>query len=46
MWKYDRCFNRDLDASRVLKATHLSPTDFESVEEGIRRELAKLGWER
>lgn len=46
MWKYDRCFNRDLDASRVLKATRLSPTDFESVEEGIRRELAKLDWRK
>jgi len=42
-YKYDRRFNRDLDASKVLRVTGLTAKDFETVEEGIRRELKKLG---
>lgn len=42
-YKYDRRFNRDIDASKVLRVTGLTANDFETVEEGIRRELKKLG---
>lgn len=44
-WKYDRRFNRDVDCSKVLKATGLTSADFASVEEGIRHELKKLGYD-
>lgn len=42
-YKYDRRFNRDIDASKVLRVTGLTAKDFETVEEGIKRELKKLG---
>jgi len=42
MWDYDRRFNRDIDSSKILRATGLSRNDFASVEEGIKRELEKL----
>ena len=42
MWTYDRSFNRDIDASRVLAATGLSAKDFTSVRDGIRTELEIL----
>lgn len=42
-WKHDRRYNRDVDCSKVLKATGLTAADFTPVEEGIRRELKKLG---
>ena len=44
-WGYihDRRYNRDIDCSKVLRATGLTEKDFASVEEGIRREVAKLG---
>ena len=42
IWKYDRAFNRDVDASRVLAATGLSQADFKSVREGIAIELEKI----
>jgi len=44
-WKHDRRYNRDVDCSKVLKATGLTRADFTPVEEGIRRELKKLGRE-
>ena len=44
-WKYDRRFNRDVDCSKVLKATGLTSADFASIEEGIRHELKKLGYD-
>lgn len=40
---YDRRFDRDVDCSKVLKATGLTKQDFSTVEEGIRKELIKLG---
>lgn len=40
---YDRLFDRDIDNSKVLKATGLGKEDFKSVEEGICIELQKCG---
>lgn len=45
-WLYDRRFNRDIDPSAVLFATGLKKEDFVSVKEGIKQELALLGWRR
>ena len=42
MWEYDRRYNRDIDCSKILRVTGLSHSDFCSVEDGIRREIAKL----
>jgi len=42
MWKYDRKFDRMIDASKVLAATGLTGKDFASVREGIAAELAIL----
>lgn len=42
-WKHDRHYNRDVDCSKVLKATGLTADDFVAIEEGLRRELKKLG---
>jgi nucleoside-diphosphate-sugar epimerase len=42
MWDYDRRFNRDIDSSKILRATGLSKNDFASLEEGIKRELEKI----
>jgi len=42
-WKHDRRYNRDVDCSKVLKATGLTSADFTSIEDGLRRELKKLG---
>ncbi len=39
MWKYDRIFNRDIDASKVLKVTGLKQSDFTSVSDGIKIEI-------
>jgi len=39
MWKYDRAYNRNIDASKVLKVTGLKKEDFSSVEDGIRKEF-------
>ena len=44
MWKYDRLFNRDVDPTKILRVTGLTPSDFLSVEEGLRREIKKIGW--
>ena len=41
-WFYDRRFNRDMDCSKILRVTGLASSDFASVEEGIRLELAKI----
>jgi nucleoside-diphosphate-sugar epimerase len=38
-WVFDRRFNRDIDCSKVMKATGLTPQDFSSVEQGIITEL-------
>lgn len=40
---YDRHYNRDIDCSKVLRVTGLTKQDFSTVEEGIRKELIKLG---
>ncbi|MBQ6804026.1 MAG: NAD-dependent epimerase/dehydratase family protein [Clostridia bacterium] len=45
-WVHDRRYNRDVDCSNVLKATGLTSADFATVEEGIRYELKKLGYEK
>ena len=42
IWKYDRIFNRDVDASRILAATGLSTPDFSTVREGLEIELSIL----
>ena len=43
-WHYDRVFDRDIDNSKILKATGLSPEDFKSIKEGVQIELRKLGF--
>lgn len=43
IWKYDRQWNRDIDASKILRVTNLSENDFTSIEDGIKHELNKLG---
>lgn len=40
---YDRNYNREVDNSKVLKATGLTSKDFTPFKEGIRIELEKLG---
>lgn len=45
-WYHDRCYNRKIDASKILKATGLTRSDFASVADGIRAELAILNWKR
>ena len=45
IWKYDRIFNRDVDASRILDATELSSSDFTGVREGLEIELSILASE-
>ena len=42
-WHYDRIYNRDVDNSKVLKATGLTKDDFTSIRDGIYIELKKLG---
>ncbi len=42
-WHYDRAYDRQIDNSKVLKATGLSREDFKSIKEGIYIELKKLG---
>ena len=46
IWKYDRAFNRDIDASRVLAATGLTAADFATVSEGIAAELKNKNWKK
>ena len=41
-WIYDRRYNRDIDATKVLRVTGLTQADFASIEEGLRRELKKI----
>ncbi len=41
-WTYDRTFNREIDCSKILRVTGLKKQDFASIEEGLRRELAKI----
>ena len=38
-WKYDRAYNRDIDATKVLRVTGLGKGDFLSVHDGILEEL-------
>ena len=42
IWKYDRAFSRDIDSSKILRATGLSQDDFATVEDGIRHEVKKI----
>lgn len=44
--KYDRFFDRQIDNSKVLKATGLSDKDFLSIREGIKIELDKIGFKK
>jgi len=46
IWKYDRAFSRDIDASRVLAATGLTRADFATVRDGIAAELKNKNWQR
>lgn len=46
IWRCDRRFNRDIDASKVLRVTGLSKKDFATIEEGIAEELKNLGWKK
>lgn len=41
-WTYDRRYDRAIDCSKVLKVTGLSKDDFDSIETGLRQEIAKL----
>ncbi len=41
-WVYDRRFNRDIDASKILRVTGLTAADFTSVKDGIQIELEKI----
>lgn len=45
VWRYwqDRRYDRDMDCSKVLRVTGLAKEDFATVEEGIKKELSKLG---
>ena len=43
MWFYDRAYDREIDNTKVLKATGLTKEDFKSIKEGIEIELTKLG---
>ena len=47
LWRliYDRFFDREMDNSKVLAATGLTADDFLPVEEGLRIELRKAGWD-
>lgn len=36
---YDRIYDRKIDNSKILKSTNLKPTDFKSIEEGIKTEV-------
>jgi nucleoside-diphosphate-sugar epimerase len=40
-WRYvyDRCFDRAIDNTKVLKATGLCKNDFSTVKEGLQREI-------
>lgn len=40
--KYDRCFNRVVDNSKVLEATGLKQSDFLTLKQGLERELSVL----
>ena len=37
--KYDRLFNREIDNSKILKATGLKKEDFVSIKDGLKTEL-------
>lgn len=37
--KYDRLFNREIDNTKILKATGLTKADFTSIKDGIKTEL-------
>lgn len=43
---YDRLFNREIDNTKILEATGLKKDDFVSIENGIKIELAKLGFHK
>ena len=40
LYRYDRKFDRTIDNSKILKATGLKESDFTSVAEGLKKELA------
>ena len=39
---YDRLYDREIDNTKVLKATGLTKSDFLSIEEGLKIELEKF----
>ena len=41
---YDRLYSRDIDNTKILKATGLRKEDFYSVEDGIKTELRNIGF--
>ena len=41
-WKHDRAYNRDIDASKILRVTGLKKEDFGSVAYGIGKEIEKF----
>ena len=45
-WKYDRRYPRDIDCSKIMRATGLTAADFKSVREGLEIELARIGFRR
>ena len=40
---YDRGYDRDVDNTKILKATGLKPEDFTPFKEGVRQELKAIG---
>lgn len=46
MWYHDRCYDRWIDGSKIIAATGLTQSDFASIADGIRHELAVLNWKR
>ncbi len=41
-WYYDRRFNRSIDSSKIMRVTGLTPSDFKSIEYGIKEEINLL----
>jgi len=39
---YDRCYNRVIDNTKILKITGLKQTDFMTLEQGLKKELSAL----
>ena len=46
IFKYDRLFDREIDNSKILKATGLKKEDFTSIKDGIKIELEVINNEK